>query len=232
MKIYKNFELNEEIQTMDEWLRKCPPKRKELHWEDGRSAKELARYMTGNLPNIPEGLRAILSKYSSVEDVTVAPEYVTNLKTKGFGSGEGRNHDALIVTPEAVFGVEAKADEDLSKYYSKINIYDTPNHMARYLEMYKALFDDPIDGMVRYQLVSASIGTILEAIQRKKGIAILLIITFLKEHHYKERKVTKNLDDIGYFISKFKKNKDGALQARIAIDNNIRFYVRHIEIKI
>ncbi len=34
---------NQEIRSVDDWFRLAPPKRGEHHWQDGRSAKELAR---------------------------------------------------------------------------------------------------------------------------------------------------------------------------------------------
>jgi len=228
MLIYKNFNHNRSIKTIEDWFSECPPKRKKIQWKDGRSAKEFARYMTLKLPDVPIELQNVLCKYSIINQILVAPEYVTNFKSKGFGSGEGRNHDSLILLENAVIGIEAKADEILGKYYSNIKISDTDNHKLRYQGLYSALLDGNIDGKLRYQLVTASVGTILEAIDRKKPNAILLIITFLKDGCYDERKVRTNLEDIEYFIAKFKKRKDGSLLAKIAVDNNISFYIEHI----
>jgi len=232
MQIYKNFELNKQIKTIDDWLSECPPKQKMKHWKDGRSAKELARYMTMKHPDVPFELNNILCKYSGADQIIVAPEYVTRLKSKGFGIGEGRNHDSLVLMKDAVVGIEAKADEGLGEYYSNININDTHNHQLRYRGLYSAMFNDNIDGKVRYQLVSASVGTILEAIDRKKTNALLLIITFLKDGSYDKRKVKTNLNDIEYFLDKFEKRNDGSLLAKIAVDNNIRFYIEHISINL
>src|SRR5690554_6834946 len=122
MHIHKNFDPNKEIKTIDDWFRECPPKQKNKHWKDGRSAKELARYLTMVLPKVPLELYNIFSKFSSMDQITVAPEYVTSFVTKGFGSGEGRNHDSLVLMKDAVIGIEAKADEGLDKNYLNINI--------------------------------------------------------------------------------------------------------------
>jgi hypothetical protein len=232
MQIYKNFDPNKEIKTIDDWFSECPPKQKMKHWKDGRSAKELARYVTMMLPEVPFELYNIFSKYSSMDQITVAPEFVTRLKSKGFGSGEGRNHDSLILLKDAVIGIEAKADEGLDKYYLNINIDDTLNHQLRYRGLYSALFNDHIDGKVRYQLVSASVGTILEAIDRRKPNAVLLIITFLRDGCYDMGKVKYNYDDIKYFIDKFERREDGSLLAKIAVDNNVHFYFEHISIRL
>lgn len=232
MRIYKDFDPNKEIKTIDDWFSECPPKQKNIHWKDGRSAKELARYLTMMLPKIPLELYNIVSKYSTMDQITVAPEYVTSFVKKGFGSGEGRNHDSLILMKDAVIGIEAKADEGLDKYYLNIKIDDTLNHRLRYLGLYKALFNDHIDGKVRYQLVSASVGTILETIDRGKPNAVLLIITFLKDGCYDMEKVKSNYNDIDYFVNKFEKREDGSLLAKIAVDNNVNFYFEHVCIRL
>lgn len=232
MIICKNFDINRQINTIDEWLRECPPKQKYKHWKDGRSAKELAGFLTRELPNVPYELLKILGKYSTIDDIVVAPEYVTDFKSKGFGSGEGRNHDSLIILNDSIIGIEAKADEGLDKYYSSINIDDTINHQLRYRGLYNALFDASIDGKVRYQLVSASVGTIIEAIDRNKPNAVLLLITFLKDGCFNERKVKNNSKDINYFIQKFVKRRDGSLVAKIAVENNIDFFIEQVTIRI
>jgi len=232
MNIYKNFDPNKEIKTIDDWLFECPPKKKSMQWKDGRSAKELARYMTMMLPKVPLELHGIFSKYSSLDQIVVAPEYATNFVAKVFGRGEGRNHDSLVLMKDAVIGIEAKADEFLDKYYIDINVDDTLNHQLRYRGLYSALFNEDIDRKVRYQLVSASVGTILEAIERRKTNAVLLIITFIKDGCYDLRKVKSNYDDIQYFIEKFEKLEDNSLCAKIAVDNNVHFYIEHIHIKL
>ena len=33
------------IKSIDDWYNAAPPKNPSLHWKDGRSAKELAKYM-------------------------------------------------------------------------------------------------------------------------------------------------------------------------------------------
>ena len=46
--MYK-LELNKKgkiINCVDDWYSVAPPKNPSLHWKDGRSAKELAKYMT------------------------------------------------------------------------------------------------------------------------------------------------------------------------------------------
>jgi hypothetical protein len=233
MNIYKDFDISKPINNIDDWFRECPPKQSNKHWKDGRSAKELARYITRDLPNVPSELLDILSKYSTNDYIVIAPEFVTNFKSKGFGSGEGRNHDSLVLMRDTVIGIEAKADESLDRYYSSIVIDDTKNHVLRYRGLYKALFnDDELDGRVRYQLVSASVGTIIEAIERQKQNAVLLIISFLKDGCYNMDKVKSNYDDIKYYIDKFEKREDGSLLAKIAVDNNVHFYFEHVNIRL
>lgn len=216
---------------MDEWFKECPPKRMDIHWKDGRSAKELARYMTRNFPKIPQELFCILNNYASSDEILIAPEYVTNFESKGFGKGEGRNHDSLILMRDSIIGIEAKVDEEFGQYYSSIN-KKTDNQKSRYEGLYNALFNSAFDGMIKYQLVTASVGTILEAIDRKKQNAVLLIVTFLKDGHYSERKVNENVQDLQYFIQKFVKKSDGSLMAKLALDNHVNFFIDHLNIKL
>ncbi|WP_297423946.1 hypothetical protein [Clostridium sp.] len=68
----------------------APPKRKDLHWKDGRSAKELAKYILSSNRNIPIELEKILNDMSCKDntDFIGEPEAVTQL----LGRGLGRNH--------------------------------------------------------------------------------------------------------------------------------------------
>ena len=79
IKIYTDKKKEQEITNLDNWTR---PKQKEKHWKDGRSAKELAKYMTVNLPAIPSQLEELLvGKFNCSLDTafTGIPECVTNL---------------------------------------------------------------------------------------------------------------------------------------------------------
>ena len=86
---------NEKIKDLDTWFKVSPPKKNELHWVEGRSAKELARYMTTSLPLMPKELEDILSKFINKDsELNFDAEFVTSFSEFNLGKGEGRNHDA------------------------------------------------------------------------------------------------------------------------------------------
>ncbi len=60
------------IQTVDEWEKLAPPKEREKHWKDGRSAKELAKawFRTGG-PKVPEELDTLFRSHLSTEDLAI-----------------------------------------------------------------------------------------------------------------------------------------------------------------
>ena len=115
--MYK-LELNKKgkiINCVDDWYSVAPPKNPSLHWKDGRSAKELAKYMTSIKGYMPKEIEDILVKLGCNTNIIFygEPEAVTSLE----GRGGGRHHDLLLVQEnEVMIGVEAKSDE----YFGKI----------------------------------------------------------------------------------------------------------------
>ena len=59
------------IKTLDDWRKFAGPKGKERHWQDGRSAKELARAWTsfGPEPAAPQVLLDLFSSHPTFRDV-------------------------------------------------------------------------------------------------------------------------------------------------------------------
>ena len=118
--MYK-LELNKKgkiINSVYDWYDAAPPKNPSLHWKDGRSAKELAKYMTSTKGYMPKEIEDILVKLGCNPNDTFygEPEAVTSLE----GRGGGRHHDLLLVQGnEVVIGVEAKSDEDFGKIVCK-----------------------------------------------------------------------------------------------------------------
>ena len=85
------------ITNVETWEIKAPPMGKSRQWVDGRSAKELARYMTKNYPQLPIEIENILKEFVRDDsEFDWAAEYVTRFEPFGLGRGEGRNHDAFL----------------------------------------------------------------------------------------------------------------------------------------
>lgn len=224
---------NELIQSLNDWLSMAPPKRKDLHWKDGRSAKELAKYILSSNGNIPTELEKILYDidYKKNNDFIGEPEVVTKL----FGSGLGRNHDLLIkANNEIVIGIEAKADESLGELVNKeLQAKSiTKNKMDRIENIYKSVYGNEALGShnPRYQLLTATAGTLIETEKINVNKAMLLVITFKKDGFYKEDKVRSNLEDIDYFIDSLGENLNGD-KYNLPGYPNIDFYIKHLIIE-
>ena len=73
------------IKSVDDWYNAAPPKNPSLHWKDGRSAKELAKYMTSTKGYMPEEIENILTKLGCNTNITFygEPEAVTSLEGRG-----------------------------------------------------------------------------------------------------------------------------------------------------
>jgi len=197
--------LDNGIATLDDWFRVSPPMGGEKQWKDGRSAKELARYITSALPNVPAEVEEKLSHFVSSDSAFEwAAEYVTDFASHDLGRGEGRNHDAMMVNDEIFVGIEGKADESLgSQYVGTALIGAGDNKKHRIEGMIHMLYGDSLDAHkdIRYQLVTAACATLLEAKMRGLRKAMLMVIVFKKNGCFSEEKVVNNDKDIQYFLS-------------------------------
>ena len=66
MKLNKHVD---EIVNCKTWQKLRPPKKPDIQWQDGRSAKELAKYITKDLPSMPLEIEDILKLFVD-EDAT------------------------------------------------------------------------------------------------------------------------------------------------------------------
>ena len=187
------------IINYDDWKIECPPKKADKQWKPGRSAMELAKYMTEKFPNVPseiENALKVLVPESSNFDWDA--EYVTPLP----GRGEGRNHDAILWNEDIVVTIEAKADEPLGNLIIDEMKGSSVNKLCRISEMLKLMFKGNFKkyGELRYQLLTASVGTILEAQKQGCDIAVLLVLVFKTNGNVTEEKLFKNHTDIEQFF--------------------------------
>lgn len=183
MKLNKNM-VTREINSLDSWLALAPPMGGQNQWKDGRSAKELARYITGSLPHMPKEIEQLLSNFSAPDAAfDWSAEYVTKFSECGYGRGMGRNHDAVIYNGEVFMGIEAKADEPFGDKTIKDEMKNaSDNKMLRIRKLVELVFGDKPENHLdlRYQLLTACGGVLLEAKERKIKNAVLLVLVFLK----------------------------------------------------
>jgi hypothetical protein len=227
------------ISDLDTWFQYAPPMGGIKQWCDGRSAKELARYITADMPKVPSEIERMLSVFTSPDaEFEWAGEYVTKFADYGLGFGEGRNHDAFMWNEDVVVGIEGKADESLgSQLIRNAIIKAGENKMRRISGMIKMLFGDAAENHkdIRYQLVTATSGTLLEAKSRGVSNAVFLVIVFKKNGCYRKEKITRNKADIERFLSDIKAIKQGdyyEIPTMYGKENDINLYFQYIEINL
>lgn len=201
----------EPIRTLEEWQEFAPPARA-LHWKEGRSAMELARLWLGG-----EGQRltgALLSGHPPlagfVADSATAEAQVSFDEHRG----GRRNHDLLLEgrtdRGPAVVGIEAKADESfgqtLGAYQAAAERHiatgQRTNALARLEGLSRRILGretlKDADLRLRYQLFSATAGTLAAARDHRAVQAVLLIHEFLGNTD--ERRVAQNTEDLAAFL--------------------------------
>jgi hypothetical protein len=238
---------NNEIINSDEWKRIAPPMGGDKQWKPGRSAMELADYMTKNLPDMPQAIEDVLMPFTSgTAEFDWSAEYITNLTPFGLGRGEGRNHDAFLWNPDVVVGIEGKVDEPLgSEYIRDAMKSKSPNKLHRVQGMVEMLFGGKPEahGAIRYQLVTASIATLLEATKRGVKNAVLLVIVFKKpgyyiencieKTYYSEKNIRKNNEDIEVFLKETRSTEQNGMYlipTAYGKETGINLYFKKIEI--
>ncbi len=207
-----------EIRDIETWHQVAPPKDPEKQWKNGRSAKELARFATN--PFFFEFIKTVL-KEAGVKDnkFVCEPEAETRFdkKDKDMGTGGPRNHDLLMIGSECVIGVEAKVSESFGETIEKewANSKKGENKKKRILGLieyisgkkYASIDQLPEEVLnLRYQLFTATVGTIMAAHENNKKKAIVLVLVFdqnvTKETSY-EGNVANNNGDYYAFKEKF-----------------------------
>lgn len=230
------------IKSVDDWYNAAPPKNPSLHWKDGRSAKELAKYMTSTKGYMPKEIEDILVKLGCNPNITFygEPEAVTSLESRG----GGRHHDLLLIQEnEVVVGVEAKSDEDFGKVvhkelfgnndYEKLLDTVSDNKLKRVNSLYNDIYwyDFYKNMELRYQLLTATDGILKEAKKANASKAVFLVLTLKKEGCYKEKKVEANLQELDDFVASLGAPlEDG--QYNLPGYPDIDFYVEHVEVDV
>jgi hypothetical protein len=221
-----------QITSVDEWFQHARPIGGQHQWQDGRSAKELAKAWcpVGQEPAAPATLLALLNTVPRFQmtNVEVAfPEH--RVPFDNFG-GMPRNAD-LVARCVAVAGaftlsVEAKADEPFgpsvasqlqlaASYVADEQRSELPQRLAALLP---ALFrfrgaGVPTVGSLRYQLLTAAAGAIAAATTAGHDTALLLIHEFQSEGTRAGR-IADNSRDLNCFIARL---SNGAV---LAVSNN------------
>lgn len=237
MKLGKNCG-NGQITNLDTWFKFAPPMGGDKQWKDGRSAKELARFLTQDYPNVPNILSEVLNQFTSDEaEFTWAGEHETSFAKHGLGRGTGRNHDAILFNNDIFVGIEAKADEPFGdKYLGEEFENASDNKKKRILGLSTMIFGDEVEKHtdLRYQLLTACGGTLLEAKEKGTPHALVLILVFKKEGFYSQENDSNNQQDLNTFLAEagasLLENGCYAVPTSFGKQNGIDLYLKKIDI--
>ena len=243
---------SETISDLETWFRLSGLK--ELHWKDGRSAKECARaWLELNPDCVPEEIGQALRSHPDFGRIlpgwSAEPE--ARVKFDTFG-GEPANIDVLLMAEDErgplVIAVEAKADETFGN-----TVEDTlrtaverkaqnpkSRGVDRLEQLAAALFGVPSDrlsevGKLRYQLLTASAAALAEAKRQSAQRAVLIIHEFVTDLTSDQRR-DDNARDLDAFVHKL---SDGVVETvakgtvrgpfelpgHPLIDSPIQFYI-------
>ena len=234
-----------EIQSVDDWFRLAPPKKGILHWKDGRSAKELAKawFPSEGQPKIPNELVNLMKSHDDTKDAVIdegIPEHIVALDNF---PGEQRNCDLALYgrvggKPIAI-SVEAKADEpfDLTIQEKLDRVTNPRSKIPQRIDILcRSLFGKkqqelPEMANLRYQLLTGSAGTLIDAESIGARLAVFVVHIFLS-NKLDVKKVDQNEQDFNNFIRLLAKNpqlilEDGKLFGPIVV-NGGKFVPSHI----
>lgn len=205
--------------TTPDWRNYAPPQNPDKHWQDGHSAKELAKSVFDNKTFIPK-IESILKRFSIPvpDEMHGVPEMATKLI---WGTRGNRKHDLFLIDNRAsmVIGIEAKADESFDKPIknkranAKKNADGGANMSTRLDGMLNYLYDgNPPQNRedLMYQLLSATAGVIIEANKRGIKKACIVFLVFYS-NQLSQSKIAKNEADWCTFCKTINLDKDGGI---------------------
>lgn len=205
------------ICTLDEWRRLAPPKSPE-HWREFRSAMETARAWIESLPALPQEVEALLHSdvaFGPVLSWSAEPE--ARIRFDAY-AGEPRNADLLVrvLDREGAFilALEGKADESFGgtvqgaiRAAAKRRAANPRSRgVERITDLCRSLFGTTVDeepelGSLRYQLLTATAGTLAAAHAAGARRAVLLVHEFRSAHTH-STKLASNEKDLDFFIAR------------------------------
>jgi hypothetical protein len=184
------------IASVGDWLREWPPQMGLKQWQNGKSAKELAKawFKTSGQPVIPAGLECLLQSSPLTRELTI--EAVIGEVKVPLDHGRPRHADLVAVGNVSgmpvLLHVEAKADETFGatceKAWEKAIRKEgfrsnLPDRMSRLCSLlfgttdFKRRFENMPEEYrhLRYQLLYATAATILDAARRGIRTAVFIV---------------------------------------------------------
>jgi hypothetical protein len=200
-------------QPINDWRDWTRPK-DEGQWRAARSAMELARaWFTSSVPVVPAQVSALLDSHPLTHQA-VFDEGWPELKTRLPFPGEGRNHDLVLVgraqAARLLLAVEGKVDETMGPavgpYWQKSKRTAGSRAWRRIDALLLATFgadavavEEPWNSLP-YQMLTALVGTAIEASNRSCSVAALCVQEFITESA-KRRLLMRNSADFSAFLA-------------------------------
>ncbi len=172
------------IHSVSEWREFAPPQNPERQWKENHSARAFAEYATSD--KFPALIARLLAKCGiTMQGFKCEPEAITPFPENCFGKNGPRHHDLLMVGEDCVIGVEAKVSERFGKRISQEAENASENKRKRVLGLVNYLEGTSFNEIVfpadikdlRYQLFTATVGTIIAAKNAGKTTAIVLLLS-------------------------------------------------------
>lgn len=207
----------QEIKSLDDWFQFAPPKRGAVHWQDFRSAKELARsWLRNGTTEAPEELKELLSSKfgGQVRFIEGIPECVVRLDNF---RGEQRHCDLVAYchteSVRIVVSIEAKAhepfgDATVGAYYDS-KLATRSNVPLRIQNLSASLFGrfDTEIRSLRYQLLHSATAALIEAQNCNADIAVFVVHELLSPI-LDPRKIAQNRAEWARFVHAFPSLRD------------------------
>ena len=202
------------LTTIDQWHRFAPPKR-DIHWKDGRSAKENARAWIDAAPGLQPDIAQILA---ACRDIGLLRQWCAEPEARiaiDRFRGEQPNIDLLLVAEDdhgpVVIAIEAKAGEtfgnELADQYQRARAARASNPRSKAVARIEALLDRfALDieqrhvPQLRYQLLTATAAVLAEADRRSSERAVLIVHEFVTPLTLQEER-DRNAADLDRFLA-------------------------------
>ncbi|MCG1023463.1 DUF6946 family protein [Sutcliffiella horikoshii] len=197
---------NEEIHSLSDWLIFAAPAKKEAHLKDLRSAMELAKcWFRDGVATVPLELQALFNANEITKDIVISKGYPER-ETKLDNFGKGRNHDLVLLgeagTERFLISIEAKADESYGKVVGEYlkTVSARSNVPNRIEQLTSSILGTNSSNHLRYQLLHAIAGTLIEAREFGAKQAIFLVHEF-HSNETNDRNIARNNHDLNAFLS-------------------------------
>jgi hypothetical protein len=210
------------IRSFGDWEKHAlPPKRKELHWKKGRSAYQLGwSWTTKGEPAVPQELTDLLDSHEGMKGTVILSGITEHETALPFSKGGPRCHDLALLAEQngcaVTICIEAKADEPFgstvaeevmkAKKREGTMFLKRLDWLTRSLLGLPAFKDEQLTVLsdaiteVRYQLLSAIGGTLLEADRQKASKAVFVVHEF-RTAATKDAFLDSNANALNCFLS-------------------------------